>query len=210
MSKVTIEDVFGRAAARRQKAERKAIGGAARRPDSLSPTDEAYLAPFNPTSLATARLALTMARAGPASRVCDIGCGDGRILCVAAVEFGVPYCLGIEMSSDCVRLAQAAAITLGVDDRVIVRRGDARADSTRFGDATCIFVNVLPVGLRALKDQLLEVLDEGKVVVTFGFQLPGVECVEVRQGKATKLFLYHQTVQANQTSDAGYAKKRRA
>lgn len=73
---------------------------------------------------------------GPEEVFYDIGCGDGRVLCVAA-RHRIAKCVGIELSSQFARKARAnAAAMRGRVSQVEVRVGDAAemdySDGTTF------------------------------------------------------------------------------
>lgn len=67
---------------------------------------------------------LGMAEVGPDDVVIDLGCGDGRVVFAAALEFGVRRAIGCELRDDLCRAAAAEASRLGLSDTVEVRCAD--------------------------------------------------------------------------------------
>lgn len=79
------------------------------------------LAPFMPAPLEAAQRMLALAGVGPGDVVYDIGCGDGRIVIMAAEQFGARG-VGVDIDSGRVEEAQAAARTRGIEHLVTFRR----------------------------------------------------------------------------------------
>ena len=84
--------------------------------------------------------------AGPEDVLLDVGCGDGRVLRVAAEQFGC-RAIGIEHNADLAERARQFASASTAADRIEIREGDA--SSADLQDATIVFM-FLP--LRVLKD----------------------------------------------------------
>lgn len=67
-----------------------------------------------------------VARVGPDSRILDLACGKGEMLCRWAVEYGSTG-HGVDLSEVFLAAARERAVELGVDDRVGFEQGDAAA-----------------------------------------------------------------------------------
>lgn len=103
-------------------------------------TDGAFLGTFAPTPTEVANRMLALADVGPDDRVYDLGCGDGRLVILAAERFGA-YGVGIDIDPQRIREAQTNAKDRGVAGRTTFLRHDVMtADLTR---ATVILLYVL-------------------------------------------------------------------
>ena len=72
--------------------------------------------------------------------------------------------------------------------RVEVRHGNALA--TDIGEATAVFVYLVPEGMKAIKPKLQAAMAHGARVVTYIFSLPGLTPAAVELYKGTKIYLY--------------------
>lgn len=128
----------------------------------LASRDHADLEPFlvTPTTLVPA--VLDAAGVGPDDRVLDLGCGDGRILIVAAQRFGC-RALGIEQSPERAAEAVAAVEHHGLGDLVEVVEGDG-LDADLAG-VTVAMLFLPTVVVRRVLPALLSRLDPGARVV---------------------------------------------
>ncbi|HEY2012291.1 MAG TPA: class I SAM-dependent methyltransferase [Bryobacteraceae bacterium] len=119
-----------------------------------------------PTRIVEAMLQLAAVRKG--DLVYDLGCGDGRIVIAAAKRYGVRG-VGIDINPDRIREARAAAHTEGVEALVQFDVGDVfNAD---FGNATAVFVYLLPDLNLRLRPKLLHDLKPGTRVVSHAFDM---------------------------------------
>ena len=66
-----------------------------------------WVAPYVPTPMAVASRLLSLARLKRGETVVDLGCGDGRLLTLAAQEFGAARGIGYEMDA---QLAEKARV----------------------------------------------------------------------------------------------------
>jgi len=80
-------------------------------------------APWVPSSTKTVRKMLTMANVKPNELVYDLGCGDARILIMAASQFGA-RAVGIEIDPLRYLLSQIRIFSLGLRDRVSIKYGN--------------------------------------------------------------------------------------
>ncbi|MEV5892539.1 SAM-dependent methyltransferase [Nonomuraea fuscirosea] len=81
----------------------------------------------------------------PARKVVDLGCGSGQRLIRIAQAHAETECIGIDLSQAAVDTATAAVSEQGLGDRIVIRRGDARALAPEpiFADVdtvTCVFM----------------------------------------------------------------------
>ncbi|NOY99728.1 MAG: methyltransferase domain-containing protein [Chloroflexi bacterium] len=125
--------------------------------------------PWIPTGRERIRRALEMARVRPGEIVYDLGAGDGRVLVMAAREFGA-QAVGIEASPLHCAVAWLRALFSGSLSRVRVRRGNFfRAD---LRDADVVFAYLTSRHVLRLQPQLERQLRPGTRVVTISFDFP--------------------------------------
>lgn len=129
-----------------------------RKPDiGYIPTEPEAIAPV-----------LTLADVNQSDTLYDLGCGDGRVLIAAAQQFGTRG-VGIDIDPERVAVAQANARNAGVSHLVEFRQQDLFAAA--FGDATVVFLYLLPhLNLRLLPS-LLRQLPAGARIVSRDFDL---------------------------------------
>ena len=80
-----------------------------------------WVAPYVPTATEVARQLLSLARLAPGETMCDLGCGDGRMLHMAVHEFGAARAIGYELDSS---LAASARDLAAGDRRIEIRCED--------------------------------------------------------------------------------------
>ncbi len=127
--------------------------------------------PYVPTPEPVAREMLKVANAGPNDIVYDLGCGDGRILVIAAKEFGVRKAIGVEIREDKVKEALENIRKAGVEDRVIIIHGDMF--EVDISEATIVTLFLLTSVNERLKPKLERELRYGARVVSHEFRIPG-------------------------------------
>lgn len=67
---------------------------------------------------------LEVARASRDDVLCDLGCGDGRILTTAVKDFGVKAALGYEIREDLFKTASSEVEKLNLRERVHIYNRD--------------------------------------------------------------------------------------
>ena len=80
-------------------------------------------APWHPLMPGTIRRILRFAEVQPGETVCDLGCGEGRVLITAAKEFSARS-IGVEIDPLKILLARLLRKINGVDDRVNIVQGN--------------------------------------------------------------------------------------
>lgn len=122
----------------------------------------ASMGPFLATSASLIDPLFEVADLGPADRVADLGCGDGRLVLAAAERYGCRG-LGVDRDPALVDLGRAAAEGAGMADRVQFVVGDAR--DVQLDDVTVVLV-FLPVDVLAtVLDDVLARLPAGARVI---------------------------------------------
>lgn len=119
---------------------------------------------WSPTPLPHVKRMLKMARVGPEDVVYDLGCGDGRIITIAAGEFGA-RAVGIEADPFRFFLSFLRVRFSGVRDKVSVRWGNFFNHNLK--DATVVTVFLSTKANRKLKEKLKKELSPGTRVVSY-------------------------------------------
>jgi SAM-dependent methyltransferase len=118
---------------------------------------------LNPFSEAKLRLAGEAAEVAPGTRVLDLACGKGELLCRWAEWFGSGG-VGVDLSPLFLAAAEARAAELGVADRVSFVEGDAgeyAAEPGGFDVACCIGATWIGGGLVGTAALLRPAIREG-------------------------------------------------
>jgi tRNA A58 N-methylase Trm61 len=82
-----------------------------------------FIAPFVATPLPVVKQMLTLAEIKPGDIIYDLGCGDGRVVIMAAQDFGAQG-IGVEMREDLAKQAMGKISDLGLEGRVKIVHGD--------------------------------------------------------------------------------------
>ncbi len=147
--------------------------------------------PFVPTPEPVARKMLELAEVKPGELVYDLGCGDGRIIILAATEFGA-RAIGIEIRKDLVERCREKIRQLGLEDRVRVIHGDMfKID---IGDADVVTLYLLTSVNKMLRPKLEKELKHGARVVSHDFEITGWKPVKIEElhesWRSHKIYLY--------------------
>ncbi|WOD38606.1 SAM-dependent methyltransferase [Nodosilinea sp. E11] len=123
---------------------------------------------FVPTPADAIAAMVKLAALTPDDVVYDLGCGDGRLLIRAALDYGV-HGVGIDVDEALLKQAQADAERAGVGDRLSFHQGNLfEAD---LHEATVVFIYLLPHLNLRLRPRLLAQLRPGSRVVTHMFDM---------------------------------------
>ncbi len=128
-----------------------------------------YQLPWVPTAKDRARKALKMAMLQPGETFYDLGAGDGRILLLAAEEFGAKA-VGIEASPLQYLFTAARCFFSGSRPNIRVRLENFyRSD---LGDADVVFAYLTPKHTIRFQNDLAAQLKPGARVVAIAFDFP--------------------------------------
>ncbi len=136
-------------------------------------------APWAPMPEAKARRMLQLAGVRPGETVYDLGSGDGRVLILAAREFGA-RAVGVEIEPLRAFLSQRALRLRRLHDRARVIRANLFDVDLR--EADVITVYLLPKANARLAPKLRRELKPGARVAALAFTLPDWEPA-VREGE---------------------------
>jgi SAM-dependent methyltransferase len=142
---------------------------------------------FEPTPAPVIRTMLEMAAVGAEDVVYDLGAGDGRILIIAATEFGARG-VGVEIDPELAARAQANAREAGVENRVQFRVGDMYAADLRPATVVTLFLHPQP-NLK-LRPKLQAELRPGARIVSYVWDMGDWMPEEVRRANRYEIFLW--------------------
>jgi SAM-dependent methyltransferase len=113
------------------------------------------------------RLLGEIAGVGPATRVLDLACGKGELLCRWAEWFGASG-TGVDLSHVFTAAARERAAELGVGDRVVIEQGDAaayRPEPGAYDIASCLGATWIGDGLAGTVALLGPAVREGGLIL---------------------------------------------
>jgi len=132
--------------------------------------DAPDLAPFVPTPMVVVEKMLEMVRVNRNDIRYDLGCGDGRIVILAAKKYGARG-VGIDINPQRIEEANAAAREAGVENLVEFRKQDVfKVD---FSEATVIALYLLEESNGLLRPLFDRFLQPGTRVVSHNYPVPG-------------------------------------
>ena len=145
-----------------------------------------YNSPWVPTPLEEVHKMLQLAEVGPDDLVYDLGCGDGRLVVVAARDYG-SRAVGIEIDPLRYLWCQLLITILGLRDRVQIIFGDFF--DIDLGDANVVTCYLLPMTNEKLEDKFKQELQTNTRIVSNNFLFSGLQLQ--RKDPEKDLFLYH-------------------
>lgn len=144
---------------------------------------------LNPLVEAQLRLLGEIAGVGPESRVLDLACGKGELLCRWAEWFGSRG-VGVDLSTVFAAAARDRAAELGVADRIEIVTGDAadyRTEPAAFDVVCCIGATWIGGGLTGTIALLRRALRPGGLLLVgepYWAEDPPAEFIEADRGWA--------------------------
>jgi precorrin-6B methylase 2 len=113
----------------------------------------------------------------PEDVVYDIGCGKGRVLCVAA-RLGVRKCFGIEVCESLVQAAKANAMSLRPPKApIVIHQSDASDADYSEGTVYCLFNSFGPKTLKTVLQRIRCSVEEQPRRIRIGYACPDYEQV---------------------------------
>ncbi|NPA69773.1 MAG: methyltransferase domain-containing protein [Crenarchaeota archaeon] len=150
-----------------------------------------YDVPFVPSPEVVIRRMLQLADVRENEVVYDLGCGDGRVLIIAAKEFGA-RAVGIEIRRDLYEQCLKRIRDLGLEDRVKVYHGNFFEYD--LSDADVVTLYLLTSVNERLRPKLERELRPGTRVVSHDFEVPGWRPIIIEdlyeEWRSHKLYLY--------------------
>lgn len=134
------------------------------------------IAPFVQTPLEVAKKMLDLSQVKPGEVLYDLGCGDGRLIILAAKDIGAKS-TGIELREDLVERARTEVKRLDLEDKVKVIQGNFF--DVNISDANVITLYLTSSANERLRPKLEAELKPGARVVSHDFKVPGWKPVGV-------------------------------
>ncbi|UCC41749.1 MAG: methyltransferase domain-containing protein [Candidatus Aminicenantes bacterium] len=138
--------------------------------------DQVDLAPFVPTPMVIVEKMLEMSEVDKGDIVYDLGCGDGRIVIMAAERYGARG-VGIDLDPQRISESKIGAANAGVENLVEFRMEDVT--KSNFSEATVVTLYLLTESNRVLRPELERQLRSGAYVVSHNYPIPGWEEKEI-------------------------------
>lgn len=156
--------------------------------------DSPDLAPFVVTPTEIVAKMLEMAEVDSQDIVYDIGCGDGRIVIMAAEKYGARG-VGIDINPERIEESKRNAEIAGLEHLVRFYLGDAT--TMNISEATVVTLYLLPETNELLRPKLEKELNPGVMVVSHNYRISGWKQKEVcafsmkdERDKNHSIFLY--------------------
>ena len=135
-----------------------------------------FIAPFVATPLPVVKQMLTLAQLRPGEIIYDLGCGDGRVVVMAAQEFGARG-VGVEMREDLAKQALSKVSEMGLEGRVKIVQGDMfKVDLTQ---ADVVTLYLTTSANDKVKPKLESELKLGARVVSHDYEILGWRPIKI-------------------------------
>lgn len=119
---------------------------------------------------------LTIADVQPGEIVYDLGCGDGRVVIMAAQDFGA-RAVGVEMREDLAKQATGKVSDNGLEDRVKIVQGDMFKVDLSQADVVTLYLTTSAND--KVKPKLEAELKPGARVVSHDYEILGWRPVKI-------------------------------
>lgn len=145
-------------------------------------------APWHPLMPHTIRRILNFADIRPGEKICDLGCGEGRVLITAAKEYSAKA-VGVEIDPIKIGLARLLAKFKKVEGQVSIIRGNIFDFDP--SDADIVYLYLTHQAMDKLFPEILTKLKPTVRIVSYRFCIRGLTPEKVSADKT--LFLYQLT-----------------
>ena len=154
-------------------------------------------APWFPTSHARIQQALRLCGAKPGEILCDLGCGDGRVLITGVKEFGLKG-IGVEIDPIKVWVSKWKVRRIGLLDKIkIIRKSVYEFD---YSHVDILFIYLT----HQAQDRLLPILKKkikpGARIVCYKFCMKGVKPDQISKDGSTFLYRLNKGIYVNEFS----------
>lgn len=129
-----------------------------------------YIAPYVASPSLVVRQMLALSELRPGETVYDLGCGDGRVVIMAAQEFGA-NAVGVELREDLVKKAHGRVSELGLDGRVKIVQRDLFEVDLRFADVVTLYLTTS--ANERVRSKLESELRHGTRIVSHDYEVLG-------------------------------------
>jgi cyclopropane fatty-acyl-phospholipid synthase-like methyltransferase len=135
-----------------------------------------FISPFVASPLPVVKQMLTLAEIKPGETLYDLGSGDGRVVIMAAQDFGA-NAVGVEMREDLAKQAVGRVSELGLDGRVKIVNGDMfKLDLSQ---ANVVTLYLTTSANDKVKPKLEAELKPGTRVVSHDYEILGWKPIKV-------------------------------
>jgi len=142
----------------------------------LGVTNDLFIAPFVASPLPVVKQMLTLAQLQPSEILYDLGCGDGRVVIMAAQEFGARS-VGVEMREDLAKQALGKISELSLDGQVKIINGDMFKVDLAQADVVTLYLTTSAND--KVKPKLESELKLGTRVVSHDYEILGWRPVKI-------------------------------
>jgi len=129
-----------------------------------------FIAPFVATPLPVVKQMLVLSEIKPGEIIYDLGCGDGRVVIMAAQEFGA-RAIGVEMREDLVKQALSKVSELGLEGQVKILQSDIFKVELTQADVVTLYLTTSAND--KVKPKLESELRPGTRVVSHDYEILG-------------------------------------
>jgi len=154
--------------------------------NSLWGENPASVAPYVPSPHDVVRKMLELAEVGSDDIVYDLGCGDGRILFTAILEFKAKKAIGFDLNEGLCRNIKKKAEELQLQDKI--QAVNSNFLSADLSPATVITLYLTTSGNEKLKPKLEKESRAGTRVISHDFPVKGWSPTSSAKGES---FIYH-------------------
>lgn len=145
------------------------------------------LAPYVPSSYTVVEKMLELAEVNEKDIVYDLGCGDGRIVIMAAEKYGAKG-VGVDYDPERVKEARRSVKEKGLEDKVTIILQDAM--TVDVSPATVVTLYLLQKSNALLKPNLEKYLKPGSRVVSHDFSMSGWKAKKTIHGSGDGYWEY--------------------
>jgi protein-L-isoaspartate O-methyltransferase len=139
-------------------------------------TNNLFIAPFVASPLPVVKQMLALAQLQPGEMLYDLGCGDGRVVIMAAQEFGARS-VGVEMREDLAKQALVKISELSLDGQVKIINGDMFKVDLAQADVVTLYLTTSAND--KVKPKLESELKLGTRVVSHDYEILGWRPVKI-------------------------------
>ena len=129
-----------------------------------------YIAPYVSTPLSVVRQMLVLSELRPGELIYDLGSGDGRVVIMAAQEFGAKG-VGVELREDLVKRAIERISELNISNKVKIVQSDMF--NVDLSQANVVTLYLTTSANEKVKPKLESELKQGARVVTHDYEILG-------------------------------------
>jgi len=135
-----------------------------------------FIAPFVATPLPVVKQMLILSEIKPGEIIYDLGCGDGRVVIMAAQDFGA-RAIGVEMREDLVKQALNKVTEMGLEGQVKIVQSDIFKIDLTQADVVTLYLTTSAND--KVKPKLETELKPGARVVSHDYEILGWKPVKI-------------------------------